>query len=336
MSILPVSTLATQSATASALRTLGLERAGIAALEAALTADSALSASFDAAVAMMSQSNGRVIITGMGKSGHIGRKLAATFASTGTPAYFVHPAEASHGDLGMVQTGDTILALSWSGETAELADIITYTRRFKTGLVAITSNADSALGSEADICLTLPRSEEACPNGLAPTTSTTMQLAIGDALAIALLEARGFTAQDFRMYHPGGKLGARLAFVRDIMHVGEEIPLVAQGAKMDAAVLEMSGKRFGCVGVVDEAGRLAGIITDGDLRRHMRDRPALLSETVESVMTTAPLTVGPELMAAEALSILSDKKRTVLIITDQARKPVGIVHLHDLYQIGLA
>jgi arabinose-5-phosphate isomerase len=218
---------------------------------ALLDSTSGLAAQFDAAVALVTRASGRLIVTGMGKSGHVGRKIAATLASTGTPAYFVHPGEASHGDLGMIQAGDAILALSWSGETAELADIITYSRRYGVALIAITSGSDSALGREADVCLCLPKSEEACPNGLAPTTSTTMQLAMGDALAVALLESRGFTAQDFRQFHPGGKLGAKLSFVRDIMHKEEAIPLAPMGARMEEALIEMTGKRFGCVGVVD-------------------------------------------------------------------------------------
>ena len=331
--------LATQSAskaTDSALRTLGLERAGIAAMEAALMLPGGLSEAVEAAVALLHAVTGRVIVSGMGKSGHVGRKVAATLASTGTPAYFVHPGEASHGDLGMIQSGDAILALSWSGETAELADIITYSRRFSIGLVAITSNADSSLGREADVCLCLPKAEEACPNGLAPTTSTTMQLAIGDALAVALLEARGFTAQDFRRFHPGGKLGARLSFVRDIMHRDDEIPLVAEDARMETAVFEMTGKRFGCVGVTDALGRLAGIITDGDLRRHMKQARDLLSEPVADVMTRKPMTIGPEALAAEALALLNDRKLSVVIVVDEAQRPIGILHLHDLYRVGVA
>ena len=327
----------TPASTLSALRTLGLERAGIAAVEAALLASPAgLAARFDAAVALITRATGRVIITGMGKSGHVGRKIAATLASTGTPAYFVHPGEASHGDLGMIQAGDAILALSWSGETAELADIITYSRRYGIALVALTSNAESALGREADVCLDLPKSEEACPNGLAPTTSTTMQLVMGDALAVALLEARGFTAQDFRQFHPGGKLGANLSFVRDIMHKDEAIPLVALGARMEHALIEMTGKRFGCVGVVDDAGLLAGIITDGDLRRRMKVSHDLLAEPVEQVMTPRPMTIGPDTMAAEALALLNETKRSVVLVVDGHLKPVGIVHLHDLYRVGVA
>ncbi len=327
----------TPASTLSALRTLGLERAGIAALETALLASpSGLAARFDAAVALITRASGRVIVTGMGKSGHVGRKIAATLASTGTPAYFVHPGEASHGDLGMIQSGDAILALSWSGETAELADIITYSRRYGIALVALTSNAESALGREADVCLDLPKSEEACPNGLAPTTSTTMQLVMGDALAVALLEARGFTAQDFRQFHPGGKLGANLSFVRDIMHKDGAIPLVPLGARMEHALIEMTGKRFGCVGVIDEAGLLVGIITDGDLRRRMKVSHDLLAEPVEQVMTPRPMTIGPDTMAAEALALLNETKRSVVLVVDGHLKPVGIVHLHDLYRVGVA
>jgi arabinose-5-phosphate isomerase len=327
----------TPASTLSALRTLGLERAGIAALETALLEPaSGLAARFDAAVALITRATGRVIITGMGKSGHVGRKIAATLASTGTPAYFVHPGEASHGDLGMIQSGDAILALSWSGETAELADIITYSRRYGIALVALTSNAESALGREADVCLDLPKSEEACPNGLAPTTSTTMQLVMGDALAVALLEARGFTAQDFRQFHPGGKLGANLSFVRDIMHKDGAIPLVPLGARMEHALIEMTGKRFGCVGVINEAGLLVGIITDGDLRRRMKVSHDLLAEPVEQVMTPRPMTISPDTMAAEALALLNETKRSVVLVVDGHLKPVGIVHLHDLYRVGVA
>jgi arabinose-5-phosphate isomerase len=320
-------------ATASALRTLGLERAGIAALESALT-ENGLGASFSAAVDLIVQAPGRVIVTGMGKSGHIGRKIAATLASTGQPSYFVHPGEASHGDLGMIQAGDVVLALSWSGETAELADIITYSRRFRIGLIAITSNADGALGREADVCLCLPRSEEACPNGLAPTTSTTMQLAIADALAIALLETKGFTAQDFRVFHPGGKLGAKLTFVRDVMHRDERVPRVLLGAAMGEAVVEISTKGFGCVGVVDPDGILAGIVTDGDLRRHMR--PDLMIARVEDVMTAGPRTVTPETLAVEALEMLNSRKITAMLVVDPSNRPCGIVHLHDLLRLGVA
>src|SRR5271154_776352 len=232
----------------SALRTLKVESEGLAALEEALRG-TGLGAAFERAVATVLAAPGRVIVTGMGKSGHVARKIAATLASTGQPAAFVHPVEASHGDLGMVQNGDVVLALSWSGESVELAAIVTYAKRFKIPLIAMTSQSDSALGRQADIVLRLPAAQEACPNGLAPTTSTTMQLALGDALAMALLEAKGFTARDFRDLHPGGKLGAKLAFVRDIMHQGEAIPRIEVGAPLAQAIVEMTSKGFGCVGV---------------------------------------------------------------------------------------
>ena len=324
------------SASGSALRTLELEQAGIAALRAALasTGPGSLAARLEAAIALAGSISGRLIVTGMGKSGHIGRKIAATLASTGTPAYFVHPGEASHGDLGMIRSEDAILALSWSGETAELADIITYSRRFRIGLLAITSNPESALAREADVCLCLPKSEEACPNGLAPTTSTTMQLAMGDALAVALLEARGFTAQDFRVFHPGGKLGARLTFVRDIMHKDARIPRIPTGALMSEAVVEISTKGFGCVGVMDDAGRLSGIVTDGDLRRHMR--PDLMTAAVADIMTSAPRTVPEDMLAAEALELLNSRKITAVFVVDGESRPVGIIHLHDLLRVGAA
>ena len=323
----------TSQAKASALRTLGLERAGIAAIETALN-ETGLGDLFARAVALITSANGRVIVTGMGKSGHVGRKITATLASTGQPAYFVHPGEASHGDLGMIQQGDVILALSWSGETAELADIITYSRRFQIPLIAITSNAESALGSEADVCLALPKSEEACPNGLAPTTSTTMQLALGDAIAVALLEVKGFTAQDFRVFHPGGKLGAKLTFVRDIMHRDERVPLISLGALMSEAVVQISAKGFGCVGVLNTDGTLAGIVTDGDLRRHMR--PDLMVARVDDVMTRAPRTVTPETLGVEALEMLNSRKISAMLVVDPQNHPCGIVHLHDLLRLGVA
>ena len=255
-------------------------------------------------------------------------------ASTGQPASFVHPGEASHGDLGMITPDDTILALSWSGETAELADMIVYSRRFKINLVAITSRADSALGRAADACLALPLAEEACPNGLAPTTSTTMQMAMGDALAIALLESRGFTVHDFKELHPGGKLGAKLKYVRDIMHKDERLPLVAADAQMSDAVVEMTNKGVGCVGVVDAAGHLEGIITDGDLRRHMRND--LMAASVESVMTRKPKTIAPDMLAAEALEILETRKIAALFVVGGDGRPQGVVHFHDLLRLGAA
>ena len=321
---------------ASALRTLSVERGGIAALEAALSGQdgSPLAGAFAAAVALMVAAPGRVIVTGMGKSGHVARKIASTMASTGQPASFVHPGEASHGDLGMIVPGDTILALSWSGETAELADLIVYSRRYKIGLVAFTSRADSALGRAADVCLQLPVAEEACPNGLAPTTSTTMQMALGDALAIALLEARGFTAHDFKTLHPGGKLGALLKYARDIMRKGEAMPCVAAGAGMGEAVVQMSNKGVGCVGVTDAQGRLAGIITDGDLRRKMR--ADLMGARVEEIMTRSPQSIAPDTLAAEALEILETRRIAALFVVDGDGRPLGVLHFHDLLRLGAA
>jgi arabinose-5-phosphate isomerase len=316
---------------ASALRTLEAEAGGITTLCAAIR--DGLGSDFVAAVELISAAQGRLIVTGMGKSGHVGRKVAATFASTGTPAFFVHPSEASHGDLGMITPDDVIMALSWSGETAELKDLIDYSRRFRIGLIAITAAAESTLGAAADVVLALPAAREACPHNLAPTTSTLMQAALGDALAVALLESRGFTAFDFRRLHPGGRLGAMLKFVGNVMHEGDAIPLVALGTAMADAVVEMSTKGFGCVGITDAKGNLTGIITDGDLRRHMR--PDLLEARVEDVMTHSPKTVRPDQLASEALEIINSSKITALIVAD-AGKPVGIVNFHDLLRAGVA
>ena len=326
-----VSGYASSGALASAARTLEAERAGLDALSAALA--NGLGGPFSAAVDAIMKAEGRVIVSGMGKSGHVGRKIAATLASTGTPAHFVHPGEASHGDLGMIMPQDVVLALSWSGETSELADVVAHAKRFRVTLVAITSNAESALGREADIALVLPKAAEACPNGLAPTTSTTMQLALGDALAVALLEGRGFTAGDFRVYHPGGKLGARLKQVGAIMHSGDRLPLVSRGSKMADALVVMSAKGFGCVLVTEADGRLAGIITDGDLRRHMG--ADLIAQPVDAVMTPAPKTVAPSLLVAEALEIVETRKIGALIVAEGER-PVGLVHVLDLLRVGAA
>jgi arabinose-5-phosphate isomerase len=322
---------APDGAVASALRTIETERDGLSALMSAL--GDGLSAPFAAAVALIAEASGRVIVTGMGKSGHIGRKITATLASTGTPAYFVHPGEASHGDLGMIRRDDVIVALSWSGETTELSDISAYAKRFGVGLVAITSSEESTLGRAADVCLALPRAREACPNGLAPTTSTTMQLALGDALAVALLERRGFSANEFRVYHPGGKLGALLKQVKDVMHRGERMPLVALGTPMSEAIVRQSEMGFGCVVVVDGAGELAGIVTDGDLRRHMGGD--LLARRVEEVMTATPTTVAPDLLLGEALEIIETSKKGALIVVE-GRRPVGLVHVLDLLRAGVA
>lgn len=315
----------------SALRTLEAEAGGVSALSAAL--HDGLGATFAQAVALIVQAKGRVIITGLGKSGHIGRKIAATFASTGTPAFFVHAAEASHGDLGMITGEDVILALSWSGEQPEMKNLITYAKRFRIRLIAMTSDGESTLGKAADVVLKLPKAREACPHNLAPTTSSLMQLALGDALAIALLEGRGFTSTDFSMLHPGGKLGAMLKYVRDLMHTGASVPLKPLGTRMSDALVEMTSKGFGCVGIVDDRGRVVGIVTDGDLRRHMR--PDLMTARVDDVMTKNPKTIGPNLLAGEALELLNASKITALIVTDSAR-PVGIIHLHDLLRAGVA
>ena len=315
----------------SALRTLEAERGGVDALIAALR--NGLSAPFVAAIEMIRSVEGRVIVTGMGKSGHVGTKIASTLASTGTPALFVHPAEASHGDLGMITKSDVILALSWSGETAELKNLTDYSRRYRIGLIAVTANSDSTLGKTADVVLALPPAREACPHNLAPTTSSLMQLALGDALAIALLESRGFTAIDFGLLHPGGKLGALLKTVRDLMHAGAEIPLSPVGARMSEALIEMSRKGFGCVGIVDGEGQLVGIITDGDLRRHMSNN--LLEASVDNVMTRKPKTVRPDQLISETLELLNSMKVTALFAIE-AGKPVGIVHIHDLLRAGAA
>ncbi len=316
---------------ASALRTLAAERDALGIMIETIGSD--LRDVFTAAIETFVAVKGRIIITGMGKSGHIARKIAATMASTGTPAFYVHPAEASHGDLGMVLPDDGILALSWSGETAELADIVAYAKRFRIPLVAITSNAGSALGRQADYCLALPKAREACPNGLAPTTSTTMQLAMGDAIAVAMLERRGFTAENFKVFHPGGKLGAQLRTVREIMHTGASLPLVRSGTLMETAIREMSAKGFGSVIVTDTDGRLTGIITDGDLRRHIG--PDFLNRSVDVVMSRSPKTVTPDTMLAEALEMQERSKITALIVAEDSF-PVGLVHYLDLLRAGVA
>jgi len=288
---------------------------------------------FVKAVRLLVACRGRVVVSGMGKSGHIARKIAATMASTGTPALFVHPGEASHGDLGMIMPEDVVIALSNSGETAELTDLVAYTRRFKIPLIAITRKAHSSLGGAADATLELPNVPEVCPMGLAPTTSTTMQLALGDALAVATLECKGFTAEDFRNFHPGGKLGKILLRVNEIMHIGDEIPLAKETDIMSHVLVVMTEKRFGSAGIVDDKGSIVGIITDGDLRRHMKND--LLQKPASEVMTKNPQTISPQMLAAEALMILNDKKRTQLFVVDGG-KPVGILHIHDLLRVGIA
>jgi arabinose-5-phosphate isomerase len=318
-------------AAASARRTVETERAGLSALHAAF--DGGLAAPFARAVALIAKAKGRVVVSGMGKSGHVGNKIAATLASTGTPAFFVHPAEASHGDLGMIAAGDVVLALSWSGETTELRSLVEFARRFGIALIAVTAAADSSLAREADVALVLPKTAEACPHGLAPTTSALIQLVLGDALAIALLENRGFTADDFHVFHPGGRLGASLHYVRDIMHDGAALPLSGLDAPMSEAIVLMTEKGFGCLGVVNGSGSLVGIVTDGDLRRHLG--PDLLSRTVAEVMTPSPKTIAPTTLVGAALDILNTAKITALFIVEDDR-PVGVVHMHDLLRLGAA
>jgi len=315
----------------SALRTLDIEAGGLRQLNKQLSGP--LAKPFAQAVKLLKSAQGRVIVSGIGKSGHIGQKLAATFASTGTPAFFVHPSEASHGDLGMITPQDVVLALSWSGETAELANILNYSRRFAVPLISLTSRCASALGKASDVCLELPPAQEACPHGLAPTTSTTMTLALGDCLAIALLEAKGFSAHDFKEIHPGGSLGAQLKFVADVMHTGEALPLVSHKAAMSEALVIMTQKAFGCAGVVDGKGKLVGIVTDGDLRRHMGDD--LLNCATHDVMTRRPKTVPSNALATAALEMINASRITALFVVDK-NKPVGIIHVHDLLRAGVA
>lgn len=314
---------------------LRIEAQGLAALAASLEAGSG-AAAFQEAVARLAVATGRVVVSGIGKSGLVGRKIAATFASTGTPSLFVHPAEASHGDLGMIVAGDIVLVLSNSGEAAELADLVAHTRRFGLTLLAITARPTSTLARAADVVLCLPPTREACPMGLAPTTSTTLQMALGDALAVALLTRRGFTASDFRAFHPGGRLGAQLTRIETLMHTGDAVPLGAPDMKMDAALIEMTAKRFGCLAVVDARRRLLGVLTDGDLRRAMG--PDLLTRDVGSVMNRAPRRIGPETLAAAALREMNDPARpvTCLFVTAPDATVLGIVHVHDLLRAGIA
>jgi arabinose-5-phosphate isomerase len=311
-----------------ARRVLATEIAGLTALAASLDR------AFVEAIETLAQATGRLIVTGMGKSGHIARKIASTLASTGTPALFVHPAEASHGDLGMIAPGDAVIALSNSGDTAELAHVLAYTRRFRIPLVALTRRSESALADAADVALVLPASAEACTLGLAPTTSTTMMLALGDAIAVALLERKGFSTEDFQTLHPGGQLGRQLLRVADIMHEGEAVPLVKRGTSMADTILIITTKSFGCAGVIDEAGRLIGIITDGDLRRHMGSK--LLAERVETVMTQTPKTIRPQALAAEALGQMNAQAITSLFVVDDTWHPLGILHIHDCLRAGVA
>jgi len=319
----------------SAARVLSMEAEALQTLAEKIWDDT----EFARAVDLVSAIEGRVIVTGMGKSGHIARKIAATMASTGTPAFFVHPGEASHGDMGMIVRGDVVLALSNSGESREMNDLIEYTRRFAIPLIGVTSRPGSTLGESADIVLELPALPEACPNGLAPTTSTTMSLAIGDALAIALLESKGFTATDFQVYHPGGKLGQQLMRVSEIMHAGDAAPLTSVDAPLQETFALMTEKGFGAIGLVDEKGLLAGIITDGDIRRHISDD--ILSKTASDIMTKTPKIIRPETLVGEAMGIMNDvtqsfRRITCLFVVEKDGSPVGILHLHDCLRAGFS
>ncbi|MCU9848169.1 KpsF/GutQ family sugar-phosphate isomerase [Defluviimonas sp. WL0024] len=313
---------------ATARRVIEIEARGLDALAAAL------GDSVAAAIRLILDAKGRVIVSGMGKSGHVGRKIAATLASTGTPAQYVHPAEASHGDLGMVTEGDVALVLSNSGETPELSDIIAHTRRFGIPLIGVASRAESTLLRQSDVAIVLPRAEEACGTGIVPTTSTTMTLALGDAIAVALMEHRRFTPEHFRTFHPGGKLGAKLLKAGDLMHDGADLPLVPEATPMTEALLVMSQKGFGVVGVTDAAGRLAGIVTDGDLRRHMH---GLLDHTAGDVMTRDPRTIGPDQLAEEAVALMKDRKITCLFVVapDGDGRAAGILNIHDCLRAGV-
>ena len=312
-------------AIAVARRVLSVEADALKQLSDSLGAD------FIEAVEILFRARGRIVCTGIGKSGHVARKIAATLASTGAPAMFVHAAEASHGDLGMVGSDDVVLALSKSGEVRELADILAFTGRFDIPLIGITASRESALGRASTVVLQLPDAPEATPYVGAPTTSTTLQMALGDALAVALLERRGFTASDFKVFHPGGKLGAQLQTVADLMHTGDELPLVEAGTPMPQALLVMTEKRFGCVGVKGEDGQLAGLITDGDLRRHM---DGLLDNVAADVMTAEPTTIDADALAAEALKLMEDRRITVLFVVEHGR-PAGILHIHDILRAGI-
>lgn len=304
-------------------------------IEALKSLESSLDETLSKAVDIMQHTKGRVIITGMGKSGHIARKIAATLASTGTPSFFLHPGEASHGDLGMVTTGDVVLAISNSGESKELSDILVYCRRFSIPLIAITKNPESSLGKNCDLVLKLPQNKEACPLGLAPMSSTTSTLVLGDVLAADLMVRKGFTENDFRLRHPGGKLGSILRHVSDIMHTGDEMPLIKEDAIMQDALMTMSEKMLGCVGIVNKNGELIGMITDGDLRRWMS--PDLITEKVSNVMTKNPRVISGDILIAEAVNIMNNTGRGITnLFVVKDKKPVGIIHIHDCLRAGVS
>ena len=312
----------------SAIRTIDSEIKAIEELKHSLD-----SSSLTQALDFMQNSKGRIIITGMGKSGHIGKKIAASLASTGTPSFFVHPAEASHGDLGMITEDDVVIAISNSGESRELIDILNYCKRFGIKLVAITKNVESSLGKAGDVVLLLPNNGEACPLGLAPTSSTTATLVLGDILTIGMIERKGFSKEDFNDRHPGGKLGSILKRVSDLMHIGQDMPILDENSNMQAVLLEMTSKRLGCVGFINQTGDLTGILTDGDLRRCLSSK--ILEEKAVDLMTKNPKTIVPNAMSAEALKIMHDKKITNLFVVEN-KKPVGVIHIHDLLNNGVA
>ena len=328
MITMPEKTNTEQTDLASAIRTIDSETETINKLKETLS-DGSLTRALDT----MQKSKGRIIVTGMGKSGHIGKKIAASLASTGTPSFFVHPAEASHGDLGMITEDDVVIAISNSGESKELIDILNYCKRFGITLISITKNPESSLGKAGDIILRLPNNGEACPLGLAPTSSTTATLVLGDILTIGMIERNGFSKSDFNDRHPGGKLGSILQRVSDLMHTGEEMPLLEEHTNMQSALLEMTSKRLGCVGFVNKNGELTGIITDGDLRRCLS--PKILDEQAFNLMTKNPKTISKDALASEALKIMHDKKITNLFVVEN-QKPVGVIHIHDLLNNGVA
>ena len=304
-------------------------------IEALQEMSGALDDNLTKALDLMQNCKGRIIVTGMGKSGHIGRKIAATLASTGTPSFFIHPGEASHGDLGMLTENDVVLAISNGGESKELSDILIYCKRYGIHLIAITKNPQSSLGKNSDLVLKLPDHAEACPLGLAPTSSTTATLVMGDILAIDLMERKGFSEVDYKQRHPGGKLGAILRKVSDVMHTGDEMPLIGEDAIMQDALITMSSKMLGCVGIIDKDGNLTGIITDGDLRRWMS--PNLISEKVSKVMTKNPKTIAPDVLAVEAVNVMNNTGRGITnLFVVEGKKPIGIIHIHDCLKIGAA
>lgn len=312
----------------SAIRTIDTEIDAISKLKNSVALENLTSA-----LDLMQNSTGRIIITGMGKSGHIGKKIAASLASTGTPSFFVHPAEASHGDLGMITENDVVVAISNSGESKELVDIINYCKRFGIKIIAITKNPESSLGKAADIILELPNYDEACPLGLAPTSSTTTTLVLGDILTVGLIERKGFSKEEFNLRHPGGKLGSILKRVGDLMHTGQDMPILDENSNMQAVLLEMTSKCLGCVGFINQTGMLTGMLTDGDLRRCLS--PSILNEKAINLMTKNPKTVSKDMISAEALKIMHDKKITNMFVLENG-KPIGVIHIHDLLNNGVA